>query len=147
MVGGDYQTTLAGHVGTNSLMPDEARFSAFGRASYDLTNNIEIFAQFGWNRYIGESYYQQTPSTGVTIRGDNAYLQSMYPTVAAALGNSSANTITIGTSNAGYPCPAATTRATSIAMSSGQRANLTCWAVSGNLTLISSMAKPSRMNS
>lgn len=105
MVGGDYQTTLAGHVGTNSLMPDEARFSAFGRASYDLTNNIEIFAQFGWNRYIGESYYQQTPSTGVTIRGDNAYLQSMYPTVAAALGNSSANTITIGTSNAGYPVP------------------------------------------
>jgi hypothetical protein len=86
-------------------MPDEARFSAFGRASYDLTNNIEIFAQFGWNRYIGESYYQQTPSTGVTIRGDNAYLQSMYPTVAAALGNSSANTITIGTSNAGYPVP------------------------------------------
>lgn len=105
MVGGDYQTTLAGHVGTNSLMPDEARFSAFGRAGFDLTNDIEIFAQFGWNRYIGESYYQQTPSTGVTIRGDNAYLQSLYPTVAAALGNSSANTITMGTSNAGYPVP------------------------------------------
>jgi len=105
MVGGDYQTTLAGHVGTNSLMPDEARFSAFGRVGYDLTSRIEVFAQFGWNRYIGESYYQQTPSTGVTIAGDNAYLQSLYPTVAAALGNSQANKITIGTSNAGYPVP------------------------------------------
>jgi hypothetical protein len=29
----------------------------------------------------------------------------------------------------------------------GARASLTCWAVSGNLTPISSMAKPSRMNS
>jgi iron complex outermembrane receptor protein len=105
MVGGDYQTTLAGHVGTNSLLPDEARFSGFGRAGFDLTNRIELFTQFGWNRYIGESYYQQTPSTGVSIKGDNAYLQSLYPTVSAALGNSAANTITIGTSNAGFPVP------------------------------------------
>ncbi|RVU06317.1 TonB-dependent receptor [Novosphingobium umbonatum] len=105
MVGGDYQTTLAGHLGTNSLMPDEARFSGFGRVGFDLTNRIELFAQLGWNRYIGESYYQQTPSTGVMIKGDNAYLQSLYPTIASALGNSSANSITIGTSNAGFPVP------------------------------------------
>jgi iron complex outermembrane receptor protein len=105
MVGGDYQTTLAGHIGTNSLMPDESRYSGFGRAGFDLTNRIELFTQFGWNRYIGESYYQQTPSTGVSIKGDNAYLQSLYPTVAAALGNSASNTITVGTSNAGFPVP------------------------------------------
>jgi outer membrane protease len=61
MAGGDYQTTLAGHVGTNSLMPDESRISTFGRATYDVSSTTSLFVQASWNRYIGESYYQQTP--------------------------------------------------------------------------------------
>lgn len=103
MMGGDWQTTLQGHVGTNSLLPDESRASAFGRAAFDLTPNIELFGQFSFNRYIGESYYQQTPSTGVTIKGDNAYLQTLYPTIAAAVGNT--GSLTMGTSNAGFAAP------------------------------------------
>lgn len=105
MQGGDWQRTLAGHVGTNSLVPNESRASAFGRAAFDVTSDIQIFGQFSFNRYIGQSYYQQTPSTGVTIKGDNAYLQSLYPAVSAALGTSASNTISVGTSNAGFPVP------------------------------------------
>jgi iron complex outermembrane receptor protein len=103
MVGGDWATTLDGHKSTNSLLPAESRASAFGRVGFDLTPDIEIYGQFGWNRYIGQSYYQQTPSTGVTIRGDNAYLRSLYPAIASQVG--AAGSITIGTSNFGFPVP------------------------------------------
>ena len=105
MIGGDGATTLQGHVGTNSLIPDESRGSAFGRVSFDLTPAIQLFAQFGFNRYIGESYYQQTPSTGVSIKTDNAYLQTLYPAVAAQASAAGLSAITIGTSNAGFPVP------------------------------------------
>lgn len=102
MVGGDYKKTLEGHVGTNTLVPRDKRISVFQRVSYELNNDIELFAQGSYNRSYSASAYQQTPSTGVTIRGDNAYLLSQYPTVAAALAGQS---ITIGTSNAGFPVP------------------------------------------
>ncbi len=105
MDGGDTDVTLAGHVGTNSLLPDENRISVFNRTSFDLTNDIELYAQISYNRYHGTSYYQQTPSTGVTIYSDNAYLLSQYPTVAAAMAANNLDSITIGTSNAGFPVP------------------------------------------
>ncbi|WP_260928572.1 TonB-dependent receptor plug domain-containing protein [Novosphingobium sp. 9] len=105
MIGGDTDVTLAGHVGTNSLLPDESRISVFNRTSFDVTNSIEIFGQFSYNRYHGISYYQQTPSTGVSIKSDNAYLLTQYPDVAAAMAANNLSAITIGTSNAGFPVP------------------------------------------
>lgn len=105
MMGGDYQTTLAGHVSTNSLMPDESRLSTFGRATYDVSSTTSLFVQASWNRYIGESYYQQTPSTGVTIQKDNAYLQNLYPAVVSAMTAANVSSLSIGTSNAGFPVP------------------------------------------
>ncbi|MDE1918430.1 MAG: TonB-dependent receptor [Sphingomonadales bacterium] len=105
MIGGDYQTTLAGHVGTNSLAPDESRLSTFMRAGFDVTPDTELFVQASWNRYIGQSYYQQTPSTGVTIQRDNAYLQSNYPAVVSAMTAANVSSLSIGTSNAGFPVP------------------------------------------
>ncbi|GBR54266.1 TonB-dependent receptor-like protein [Neokomagataea thailandica NBRC 106555] len=105
MIGGDTAETLKGHVGTNSLTPSEQRISVFNRTSYDITDNIEVFGQFSWNKYAGKSYYQQTPSTGVTIRSDNAYLNSYYPTVAKQLVAAGQNSFTMGTSNAGFPVP------------------------------------------
>ncbi len=105
MIGGDYQTTLAGHVGTNSLLPTEERIGVFDRTAFDVTDNIQIYGQFSWNRYQGQSFYQQTPSTGVTIRRDNAYLQTLYPTVAAQMAANNLSSISIGTSNSGFPIP------------------------------------------
>ncbi|QSR20227.1 TonB-dependent siderophore receptor [Novosphingobium sp. KA1] len=105
MIGGDTDVTLAGHVGTNSLLPDESRISVFNRTSFDVTNSIEIFGQVSYNRYHGISYYQQTPSTGVSIKSDNAYLLTQYPEVAAAMAANNLSSITIGTSNAGFPVP------------------------------------------
>jgi outer membrane receptor protein involved in Fe transport len=101
MIGGDYRITMAGHQGTNSLLPTEERISIFNRTAFDLTPDIQIFGQFSWNRYQGQSFYQQTPSTGVTIQRDNAYLRTYYPTIAAAATSS----FSIGTSNNGFPVP------------------------------------------
>lgn len=101
MIGGDYRITMAGHVSTNSLLPTEERISVFDRTSFDLTSNLHIFGQFSWNRYQGQSFYQQTPSVGVTIQPDNAYLRTFYPAVAAQI----TAPFTIGTSNDGFPVP------------------------------------------
>ncbi|WP_343528013.1 TonB-dependent receptor [Sphingomonas sp.] len=105
MIGGDWQTTLSGHVGTNSLIPHEERISFFDRIGFDVTDAVQVYGQFSYNRYRGQSFYQQTPSTGVVIRNDNAYLLTQYPTVAAAMAANGLSSITIGTSNAGFPVP------------------------------------------
>ncbi|EJL35092.1 TonB-dependent siderophore receptor [Novosphingobium sp. AP12] len=105
MVGGDWQTTLAGHVGTNTLVPKDERLSAFQRIGFNVTPDIEVFGQFSYNRSVSASSYQQTPSTGVSIRTDNAYLLSQYPAVAAQMAARGLSTITVGTSNAGFPIP------------------------------------------
>ncbi|GLK46129.1 TonB-dependent receptor plug domain-containing protein [Novosphingobium resinovorum] len=105
MIGGDWQTTLAGHVGTNTLVPLDERLSAFQRVGFEITPDIEIFGQFSYNRSVSASSYQQTPSTGVTIAADNAYLLSQYPTVAAQMAAQGLSSITVGTSNAGFPIP------------------------------------------
>ncbi|WP_286773622.1 MULTISPECIES: TonB-dependent receptor [unclassified Sphingomonas] len=106
MIGGDYKVTMAGHRGTNSLLPTEERIGVFNRVAYDLTNDIQIYGQFSWNRYEGQSFYQQTPSTGVTIQPDNAYLRTYYPTLAAQV----TAPFTIGTSNNGFPAPGSDNR-------------------------------------
>ncbi|SFG36020.1 TonB-dependent Receptor Plug Domain [Novosphingobium sp. CF614] len=105
MIGGDWQTTLAGHEGTNTLVPLDERLSLFQRVGFDVTPGIEIFGQFSYNRSVSASSYQQTPSTGVTIRADNAYLLSQYPAVAAQMAAQGLSSITIGTANAGFPIP------------------------------------------
>lgn len=103
MVGGDTGVTLAGHIGTNSLIPHDERLSFFNRTAFDLTPDITIFGQFSYNRSTSRSFYQQTPSTGVTIQADNAYLRTYYPAVAARM--AAGSSFTMGTSNAGFPVP------------------------------------------
>lgn len=105
MIGGDTATTLAGHVGTNSLVPMDDRIGFFQRTSFDVTPDIEIYGQFSYNRSKSRSYYQQTPSTGVKINADNAYLLTQYPEIAAQMAAQGLSSITIGTSNSGFPPP------------------------------------------
>ncbi|MFB2351359.1 hypothetical protein, partial [Priestia megaterium] len=80
MVGGDWEYSSSGMNGTNSLSPDEDRESYFGRMSYELTSNINVFAQASYARYEGLSYYIQPTQTGITIRSDNAYLPASIKT-------------------------------------------------------------------
>jgi len=105
MVGGDYLTTLAGHIGTNSLIPDDQRIGLFNRTAFDITPDITVYGQFAYNRSESTSFYQQTPSTGVVIQRDNAYLNQQYPSVVAAMLAGGVTNFTMGTSNAGFPVP------------------------------------------
>jgi iron complex outermembrane receptor protein len=111
MIGGDTDITSANHAGSNSLANDEERIGIFGRASYEFSPAFEVFAQGSYNRFDGYSIYQQTPSTGVTIRLDNAFLPPAFLAQVNAFNASNdpavsgvadvTGSISIGTSNAG----------------------------------------------
>lgn len=106
MVGGDYLISRDGHLNTNSLAPHEKRGNAFGRISFEVSPAFKPFVQFGWSTYRGRSFYQQTPSTGVQIRPDNAFLPPSIAAQAAAAPvprPGAPFAVEIGTSNAGFP--------------------------------------------
>ena len=96
MQGGDWQYATSGIIGTNSLQSDDKRQSVFTRGSFELTDNVELFAQGSYSRYEGLSYYINPTTTGITIRNDNAFLPA---SIKAAMGTS----FTMGTSNADMP--------------------------------------------
>lgn len=100
MIGGDWEYSSSGINGTNSLAPDEDRDSLFGRVSYQLAPNFEVFAQASYARYEGLSYYISPTQTGLVIQRDNAYLPAAVRTQMTALNLTS---ITMGTSNADMP--------------------------------------------
>ena len=100
MIGGDYLISREGHWSTNSLSPDEERGNIFGRLSYEVSPAFVPFVQYSFSGYSGQSFYQQTPSTGVTILRDNAFLPAALVTQMTAL---NVNAIQIGTSNNGFP--------------------------------------------
>ena len=110
MIGGDYQYASSGHVSSNSLANDEERTGLFGRLSYEFSPSFEVFAQASYNKFEGLSYYQQTPTTGLVIRLDNAFLPQEFKDQVAAYNATAATpitSITIGTSNAGIPAAGA----------------------------------------
>jgi len=100
MIGGDWIYATSIMNGSNSLMPDEDRESYFGRVSYDVAPNLNVFAQASFARYEGLSYYVQPTQTGVTIRNDNAFLPASVKASMAAAGVTS---FTMGTNNADMP--------------------------------------------
>ncbi|MDY6947417.1 MAG: TonB-dependent receptor [Pseudomonadota bacterium] len=107
MVGGDWEYTSLGHASSNSLAPDEERRTIFGRASFQLTPAVEVFAQLSHNEYQGLSYYQQTPNVGnITIRADNAFLPaSVVQQIAQynAANDPDIASFVMGSTNAGIP--------------------------------------------
>lgn len=100
MIGGDTDITTKGHRGSATLLPSEKRHSAFGRLSYEFSPLIEIFGQFSYSRYNGQSFYQQTPTVGVAIQRDNAFLPE---SVRAAMVANNLTSVQIGTSNIFLP--------------------------------------------
>ncbi|MDP2213719.1 TonB-dependent siderophore receptor [Phenylobacterium sp.] len=99
MIGGDWEYTSSLN-GTNSLLPDEDRDSFFGRVSYEVAPNINVFAQASYARYEGLSYYIQPTNTGITIRSDNAFLPASVRSQMTTLGLTS---FVMGSGNADLP--------------------------------------------
>ncbi|MEY2883292.1 MAG: hypothetical protein RL490_1016, partial [Pseudomonadota bacterium] len=100
MQGGDYLISREGHLSSNSLAPNEKRGNAFGRLSFEIAPALKVFGQFSYSGYSGQSFYQQTPSTGITIQRDNAFLPTA---LVAQMTSLNLTSISIGTSNAGIP--------------------------------------------
>ncbi|HEY0623738.1 TonB-dependent receptor plug domain-containing protein [Sphingomonas sp.] len=100
MLGGDLDITTEGHRSSATLLPAEKRASGFGRISYEFSPAIELFAQAAISHYRGQSYYQQTPTVGVTIQRDNAFLPDA---VRAAMVTNNLASVQIGTSNIFLP--------------------------------------------
>ena len=70
--GGDWRVNDSGR--RIGLMPEENRYGVFGRLSYDITDNAEIYFEGSYNR--GKSVFNAGPnlSTGIAYKPDNAYL-------------------------------------------------------------------------
>ncbi len=70
--GGSWQVNDSGR--RIGLMPEDSRYGVFGRLSYDVTNNVELYFEGSYNRE--KSVFNAGPnlSTGVAIKADNAYL-------------------------------------------------------------------------
>lgn len=100
MQGGDYLISREGHFSSNSLAPDEKRINVFGRASYEIAREFELYGQASYSRYEGQSFYQKTPSPAVTIQRDNAFLPTAFRNLMIA--NNLTN-VSIGTGNFGIP--------------------------------------------
>lgn len=86
MVGGDWQYSTSGMLGTNSLRADDKRQSVFGRASYELADGWEVFAQGSYAGYEGYSHYINPTDRNRTIYADNAYLPAEIVSAMAAEG-------------------------------------------------------------
>jgi iron complex outermembrane recepter protein len=100
MVGGDYRLASDGHTSSATLLPSEQRKSLFARTSWEFTPGLSVFAQAAYSYYRGQSFYQQTPTTPVTIRRDNAFLPA---SVVSSMVANNLQTVSIGTSNIGIP--------------------------------------------
>lgn len=100
MQGGDWEYTNSGMVGTNSLLADDERESAFGRVSYQLTPSLEVFGQASYAGYRGYSHYINPTSRNVTIYADNAYLPDE---IAQAMADEGLDSFLMSTSNGDMP--------------------------------------------
>jgi outer membrane receptor protein involved in Fe transport len=100
MVGGDWQYSTSGMLGTNSLRADDTRKSVFSRASFDVADNLEVFAQGSYASYEGYSHYINPTDRNRTIYIDNPYLPDE---IVSAMQAEGIDTFTMSTSNADMP--------------------------------------------
>jgi iron complex outermembrane recepter protein len=101
MQGGDTAITMdpRGNYMSNSLQADDERDSVFGRASYWVAENAELYAQASYAKYQGLSYYVR-PTRTFAIRSDNAFLA---PELAARLAAAGATSFNLGSQLADLP--------------------------------------------
>jgi outer membrane receptor protein involved in Fe transport len=95
--GGDWQVNDTGR--RIGLDPQDHRYGFYGRLSFELSDNVELFAEGSFNRQ--EVIFNAGPNlaTGITLQNDNAFLIN---TVGAAR-LAGVNTVTLATSAADLP--------------------------------------------
>ena len=74
MIGGDWRYAQSSILGSNSLQAVSTRKSVFGRASWELTPDVTVFAQGSWAGYEGDSDYIRPTDRNRRIQIDNAFL-------------------------------------------------------------------------
>ncbi|WP_206741943.1 TonB-dependent receptor plug domain-containing protein [Hyphomonas beringensis] len=99
MVGGDWQYTQTND--KQSLHADERRKGLFGRVSWDLTDNIEVYAQASWNKHASLGWTGVQANQGnVVIQSDNAFIPE---SVRQQLDDLGISQFRMGTTNADIP--------------------------------------------
>ena len=99
--GGDWMYTVQRDFRGNSIDDQESRQSLFARASYQITDDIEVFGQASWNGTRTYLYCcMQFNQANISIKSDNAFLP---PTVAAQIAANKLAAVTIGSWNADLP--------------------------------------------
>jgi iron complex outermembrane recepter protein len=98
-IGGDWRQNQ--HLDGTSLQPAERLRSIYGRLSFEVTDNLEVFGEASYNYGRGLNLGgRQTDRGNITIRGDNAFipaaLLAQYPSLATT-------GLTLGSFNADYP--------------------------------------------
>lgn len=100
MRGGSWKALEIGPNIGLAAVPREYRQNAFTRVSYDVSDNVQVYAQASWGHL--DSYSQGLPlqtgyfgTNGLTIRVDNAFIpESIRPALVAA-----GTTFNLGTTN------------------------------------------------
>jgi len=109
MSGGDYRDTLS--YDSYSLAPSEKRQNIFSRVSFDVTDNLNVFAQVsrGVSETWGIAFPHYQVGAGPTVRSGNPFIPASVQDEMTARGLA---TIRIGTMNADMgDIPVGTTRA------------------------------------
>ncbi|WP_404710435.1 TonB-dependent receptor domain-containing protein [Sphingomonas sp. MMS24-J13] len=98
-VGGDWQQSQQYYA--TSLQPAEKFWGVFGRASYDLFDNFNVFTEVSYNKANSLNWGGYgTDKANVVIQADNAFIPASIKSQMAALGLKS---FTMGTWNADQP--------------------------------------------
>jgi outer membrane receptor protein involved in Fe transport len=72
-IGGDWQQSQ--HNDYTSLQPEERTDGLFGRLSYSLTDNVEVFGEASWDQNRALQWGgKQTDKANISIKGDNAFI-------------------------------------------------------------------------
>ncbi|KPF72176.1 hypothetical protein IP88_10285 [alpha proteobacterium AAP81b] len=98
-IGGDYRQSL--HYFGTSIQPAEALEGVFGRASYKIWDNFEVFTEITYNRSASTNWGGYgTDKANVTIRTENPFVPA---SVRAQLQAANQTSFTLGTWNADLP--------------------------------------------
>ncbi|WP_034156664.1 TonB-dependent receptor plug domain-containing protein [Sphingomonas sp. ERG5] len=95
--GGDWRVNDSGR--RIGLDPQDDRYGVFGRLSYELSDNVELFAEGSYNRQHIVFNAGPNLQTGITLQKDNAFLIN---TLGAAR-LTGINTVTLATTSADLP--------------------------------------------
>jgi len=99
MVGGAWKSVQVNN--SQSLDADDRRKSIYGRVSYQLTDDIEIYGEASWNKHASLGWTGVQSNQGnVTIMSDNAYIPASVKSQLTALNIKS---FSLGTTNADLP--------------------------------------------